>query len=303
MLRRTGAALLTAIALVACATPGGAPASSASQPSPAESVATEAPSTPSASPSETESPSPSASASEEPSEPEVELGYGARLEIGELVDVRDTPGSAGTAVASLEAGDEVVVDYAASGPEGAGPMFGPVQADGLTWYAIAAPKPDSWTGWLAIEEADATVAQPDCPDGDAPTVSEIAALAPQERLVCFGDRALSLQGRVALSCLGGMAFGTWEPMWLTWPFVTFIDGDSPADNLQVRPAEGLAMPELPANSMDCHAPARVTLHFDDPASAECEIRAPSADASEPASEVELYCRTQAVITEISLEDG
>jgi hypothetical protein len=182
-------------------------------------------------------------------------------------------------------------------------MFGPIEADGLTWYPIAAPKPDSWTGWIAVEEADATVAQPDCPDGEAPTVSEIAALAPQERLVCFGDRPLALQGPVGLSCLGGMAFGTWEPMWLAWPFTTFIRGDTTADTLAVRPADGLELPEKPAGSLECDALARVTVHFDDPASAECEIRPPTAEAPEPASEVELYCRTQAVITEIALEDG
>jgi hypothetical protein len=300
MHRPTRAVVLIVLALAGCSAPDGAPTESASSPTPTESVAA-AP--PSEAPSPSPSPSPSASAVEEPTVPEVELGYGARLEIGQPADVREMPGSAATAVASLDAGDEVAVDYAGAGPEGAGPMFGPIEADGLTWYPIAAPKPDSWTGWLAIEEADATVVQPECPEADAPTVSEIVDLSPQERLACFGDRPLSLQGPVGLSCLGGMAFGTWEPMWLAWPFTTFIRGDTQADTLKVRPAEGLEMPEKPADSTDCDAPARVTVHFDDPASSACEVRAPAAAAPELASEVELYCRTQAVITEIVLGDG
>jgi hypothetical protein len=251
--------------------------------------------------------SPSPEPSTASPEVEVELGYGARLTIGSSAELRNGPSSAADVIGSVQPGERVVITYAAPSPDGAGRIFGPVSVDGATWYPVDPESqltpPYLTSGWLAIEEASASVKPADCLPGPA-SVASLAALAPQERLICYGAASMELDGDMALSGLGGMVFGTWEP-WLAWPVnggTPISSSDEMGKSIGVYFAPGVEAPELPAGETDPFQPVHVVGHFDDAASPTCRVQAPMAASAEVGGDVELYCRTHFVVTEIALVD-
>ena len=108
-----------------------------------------------------------------------------------------------------------------------------------------------------------------------------------------------------LSGLGGFAAGTWEPGWLAYP----VNGGTPLSDTDTGAtfgaffAVGVEAPELPPGATEPSHKVRLVGHFDDPASATCVVKAPAATEPEPMAEVELYCRTHFVVTEIELVDS
>jgi hypothetical protein len=294
--------MLLAAVLAACATPGADPTT---EPASLTPTATASPTPePTGSPTPTPSPSPSPSPGGR-----VELGYGARLEIGATANVREAPSASARVLGEVRQGSTVGITYDSHDEAGAGPIFGPIVADGYTWYPVALDEPLSTvtTPWLAIEAAGAIVVQPECPEpATNPTVDDIGRLGGQERPVCFGDRELKLTGRMPLSGLGGMVLGTWEPMWLAWPVndgTPLAGTDLNNPRFAVYFAEGVQAPDLPPGSTEVYHEVRLVGHFDDPASATCLVQAPEATEPEPADQVELYCRTHFVVTEIELVDS
>lgn len=301
--RSTIALLLLGAMLAACATPAAAPTTQPSPENPTTTSPTATVPEPTGSSSTTPSSSPSDGAAQK-----VEFGYGARLEIGATANVREAPSTSAEVLGEAQEGSSVQITYASVGEASAGPIFGPVAADGYTWYPVALeePLPVNTTPWLAIEAAAATLAQPDCPDDEPSTLADVAVLAPQERVACFGDDEIELTGMMPLSGLGGMAFGTWEPMWLAYPVNDghpLHDIDQPRLDMGVRFSPGIEPPELPSGATDPRQEVRLVGHFDDPASATCVVQAPTATEPEPMTDVELYCRTQFVVTEIELVDS
>jgi hypothetical protein len=230
-----------------------------------------------------------------PAAREVVLGYGARLELGADTAIRDGPSLAFSIVHEVAVGDEVVVTLLPK-IESTDPFFGPVQADGLTWYPVLPPAPLPRTGWLAIEDALPTVLQPVCPQRTSPSPNEMGALTDQERLVCFGDTALQLRGEVPVSGLGGLAGGVWEPDWLAYPLGTWLTSDR-NQGTPLRFAPGVPFPESRETSTGPSELIELAAHFDDPASTTCQVTIEGATRPEPPDQVELYCRTRLVVTE------
>ena len=83
-------------------------------------------------------------------------------------------------------------------------LDGPVVANDYEWYEVMAWRPGnlyaSWpVGWVARGDHDGTpwiAAEVDaCPNGTI-TMRVVAALHPQERVACFGDRPLTLRAYV-----------------------------------------------------------------------------------------------------------
>jgi hypothetical protein len=311
MNRRHLLTLAAGVLLVAgcSAAPAGSDAASASSSPPAATSGASATADPTPRPSRTDAPSVSPSAS--PSDaPEIQLGYGAALIVGTAGDLLAPPSTTADSIGRVEAGERVVIGVAAPGPEGTGPVFGPVEADDDIWYPVVPEsglEPPHTIGWIPITRAGATLDDTvECPSSADAQLMQIVEMAPQERLACFGDDELELEGWMPLTGLGGMAFGTWEPMWLAYP----VNDGTP---LFVEPAGGSALgvffapdvtpPTMPSGSTDPTVPVRVVGHFDDSASASCVVQAPEADQPEPAAEVERYCRTHFVATEIELIDG
>lgn len=165
------------------------------------------------SPSETASPSASATESSPASSPiPSDGGSGAQPSLDQLelltlvvpvvegVTLREEPRMGGERIGTLDQGAENVV------------VEGPVDADGYSWYRLAAvglppssgcitPLPTDplecpiWFGWAAAgnpDEGEAwfEVAEPDCPDPDAET-HDFMSLPQRMPLVCYGSDKVS----------------------------------------------------------------------------------------------------------------
>lgn len=211
-------------------------------------------------------------------------------------------------------------------------VAGPQQADGYTWYALAAPglphasgcvTPNdptllacpTWFGWAAVGDASATWVVPaelQCPA--APTsVAEYIGIQPGLRLACFRGASLALRAFVAPT------IGTREcvvPFDIQPPFLhpcdrQFLQADEAAGAPGSAELEAALDPDLGACDFGGRTPdtcpyaahlgqwITVVGHVDDPAAAECRIdlAEPSAEPPDPASVV-YTCRTQFVVTEV-----
>lgn len=196
------AALVAALLLTACT--GSGSASSSQPPSIASSPSAEATVSPSTSASRTEDPVSTAMPV-----PAVELGYGARVQLDEPVDVRMTPSLEASVIGTRPAGAAVItIDELLQ----SGSLFGPVEADGLVWYPM--PSSDARRGWVGMQAAAWVALPAHCPETAEPTTLDFVQLAPAERVACFGDREIELLADVSVSGLGGSRMGSWEPAWL-----------------------------------------------------------------------------------------
>ncbi len=204
--------------------------------------------------------------------------------------MRQAPDATSPVVRELPAGTELVITADLNAAGSGGPIFGPVAAGGMTWFPVYPVDEVVDVGWVgAPSEAAFKVAEPTCPASSSPSLPELAALTPGERLVCFGGTSITLSGPVAVSGIGGAVGGTWEPAWLASPIRTHI-GD--ADQIRISVSPDVTLPEGP----DTLAQLEISGHFDDPAAADCQVTAAGAVAPEDAEAVSLYCRTVFVLT-------
>jgi hypothetical protein len=222
-----------------------------------------------------------------------------------LVDglrLREGPGLGGSeVVAILERGELMVVGYSVTSPG-----FGPVTADGYTWIPVtrigvhALPTPDGGLlerfgyGWVAVASGDTEhleLLPPRCVEGD-PDLDTIISMTEWERLACFGNRSITLDGIVGCGGCGGFIGGTFEPAWLANPMnYEFLNVDP---RVRIGPFAlhyPMGIERIPTASI-----VRVTGHFDDVAAAECLV-APGDPEPQPISDVlaELYCSEQFVV--------
>ena len=263
---------------------------------------------------------PSTAASSGPSaEPSADAGAGG-LRAGSWVEtavdglrVRREPGTAADALATLALGTTATI------------YDGPVEADGYPWYALAWPglpsiggcEENCWAfGWAAATSTDGapwlTPATPECP-GQVSTVAALAAMVPGERLACFGDDELVLQGYLSPQTEGrGCEPGyDHEPVWLGPCAIAFLQAtETPFET------EG---PEMPANAHlqlgACDFGGRspetcpfgpylgqcvqVTVHFDDEASSACTVEPSAESAAFLTDAYAVYlCRERFVVTAI-----
>jgi hypothetical protein len=206
----------------------------------------------------------------------------------------------------LTAGDRLLV------------VAGPVEGSGYDWYQVDPMPRDSSSGppfgWVAAASRDAEpwiegldVA---CPAGPA-SIAELVRLAPEERLVCYGDAKITFAAWArSIGIADGPMWGT--PGWLvplrdyryiggrTGPVMHVMfapDSTGPASGLPPLEAEPWGVSDGPSRY-------RFTGHFDDPASASCRsgFDDPFTGTREehPAAQSRLTCRMQLVITKREL---
>ena len=190
---------------------------------------------------------------------------------------------------------------------GFGGSWGPVEAEGYEWYPAAVLTitdlesatglPSGWvsqTGWVAArDETDAFVEllAPRCVEGE-PELATLEGLAPWERLACYGNRTLTLEGVYGCGGCGGVFPGIFEPGWLAYPLEFDLLSIEPQDRIGPIglhfPPDGAAPPE--AGSI-----IRVMGHFDDPAATECQVSPGEPPTAVDQLSAELYCRERFVV--------
>jgi hypothetical protein len=206
-----------------------------------------------------------------------------------LVDqlqLRAGPGLDADATGQAMAGDRFMV----------GRWWGPVARDGLDWYRLgpaAAGDLDAWAAAGSGADRFLQVVTPECPSGDPDLEALIDMASDWDRLACFGDRSLALEGTFGCGPCDGAIAGEFEPLWLTYPVAVsylWVDFQAGVGPLVLRTPPDLEMPELGSI-------VRVTGHFSDAASTTCEIS--TFDGGQPVvvdqRTAELYCREQFVV--------
>jgi len=123
-----------------------------------------------------------------------------------------------------------------------------------------------------------------------------------ERLACFGDHPLSVEGTYGCGGCDGTMGGDFQPWWLAYPaqlsflWVEWRISLPPGLTLHFMPEPGADYPaagSIPAGG----SILRVTGHFNDPASATCTMTRFDLDQGLPVLEAsaQLYCREQFVV--------
>jgi hypothetical protein len=309
MLRLIAGAI--ALALAACTSPSASVAPTSAVASPGTSVAGSP--LPSGSlPSASVAPSLEPSASPGPPSAFQVLPPGSAVEVrvAEL-NLRRNPTTSARRVELLERGDLLVIspsDFVIAG-------YGPIKADGYTWYPVIKidvfdgdgeldPLPthpipigaELVSGWIATDDGeDRFVRQlnPRCPT--TVDLTNVSGMLPAERLACFGGGPITLEGTFGCGGCGGAIAGVFEPAWLASPMnFDFLSEDVSEQfgplALRFRPS-GPAAP-TPGSII------RVTVHVDDARSTRCRIQeAGDGDTLVPVdpATAALFCREQLVV--------
>ena len=284
MTRGSVGALVVALVLAGCA----APAALESQ------VPSDTPAAPaSASPSPTALPTPSAT-SDTSATPSASLALEAPdgilppdstvVVVVDELQLRAGPGLAEDVTGVAVAGDQFSVPWWG---------FGPVVRDGLDWYRVGPAIGGDLDAWAAAGSGTDhyfEVVAPSCPSGDPDLAMLINMASAWDRLACFGDRSITLEGTYGCGGCGGMSVGDFAPMWLAYPItghLLHLPDQAGVLEMRVAPDSGV---EIPAEA----SIVRVTGHFSDPASTSCKITTGDPIAVDPRV-AELYCREQFVV--------
>ena len=179
------------------------------------------------------------------------------------------------------------------------PGFGPIEADGYTWYPVSLVESDMFmqNAWAAVGDGSTAFVElvaPLCPDDDVVDLATLEVLNAWSRVACFGDRPITTEGVFGCGGCGGSIPGTFEPWWLASPMnYNFLSTDPSA---YVGPFVLHFGPTSPA-SPDVGAIVRVTGHFNDATSAECVVATgiEGEQRSVDPAVAELYCRSQFVV--------
>jgi hypothetical protein len=282
---------------------------------------------PSPEPSETPRPEPSQAPSEVPSEepseePEPSQDAGGPQPVVQAPDGVLPPGSivrvlvesikirTGPTTEAMLLDDVVAGDYVMIGWTYLTQGFGPVEAEGFVWYPIIdlgtasldevhPPQDAGNIAWMAVgngSEQWVELAAPRCIEGD-PDLAALERMLAWERLACFGDRQITLEGVFGCGGCGGSIPGTFEPYWLASPMYYAFLSIEPQERigpfvLRFAP-DGPAMP-------DDGTIVRVTGHFDDARSTECVVAPGEPTQAVDPRVQDLYCRSQFVVDGIEV---
>jgi hypothetical protein len=197
------------------------------------------------------------------------------------VRMREEPGTDAPVVARLAAGEIVYLTHSSRSRD-----------DGYFWYiAEYAPGYDAWparppqlheegssyrTGYVALgtpEQPFFELLEPRCSAGE-PDLAALLRITAWERLACYGDRSMTLQGTYGCpGPCGIIAPGRFEPEWLAgpvhhlnlfYPTVAWLEQDQLALTLNFNPDSTIEPP-------DRGTIIRLTGHLDDPRARTCEM--------------------------------
>ena len=299
-----------ALALAACTSPSASVAPSSAAVSPGTSIAGSPLPSGSVAPSVAPSTEPSASPGPPSAFQVLPPGSAVQVRVDEL-NLRRNPTTSARRVELLERGDLLVVspsDFVIAG-------YGPIKADGFTWYPVIKidvfdgdgrldPLPthpipigaELDSGWIATDDGeDRFVRQlePRCPS--TVDLANVSGMLPAERLACFGGAPIVLEGTFGCGGCGGAIAGVFQPAWLASPMNFDFLSEDVAEQfgplaLRFRPSGPVA--PTPGSII------RVTAHVDDARSARCNIQeAGEGDTLipvDPATAV-FFCREQLVV--------
>lgn len=238
------------------------------------------------------------------------LPLGSELRVtADSLRIRQGPGVERPITGVVNAGDLLFL----TGVEN--PRLAPITADGFAWYPVAfMPGYSGWpiepadsdgrvVGWIAAESASESFVElvvPQCPDSVS-DLAAVVALTPYERVACFGDETLTLEGTYGCPFCDSLTqpYVT-DPAWLA-EWTLYLDMLVPSWG-EYPPFPGSIVmatpPDVEPIGPDRRGSVlRVTGHFDDPRSADCSITPePAAGADPPHEEaVEWYCRERFVV--------
>lgn len=222
--------------------------------------------------------------------------------------LRDGPSTDAALVQNLPVNQLLVVGYASQVPS-----FGPIAADGFTWYPVlrlgdltelpeltsGLLESESASGWVAGGDASAPYVElvaPRCPPRPV-NLATLEAMLPWEQLTCFGNETITIEGTFGCAdCAPGRpSGGTFEPAWLASPDTSnflSVDPEVRIGPLVVR------VPPSVSGAPDDGARVRVTGHFDDAAASTCTIALGEPPTPIDAASAALYCREQFVADSI-----
>lgn len=177
---------------------------------------------------------------------------------------------------------------------------GPRLADGYTWYQVLPIRPDGERerpfGWVASAHRDGepwiVMEDLDCPEPS--DLDALLALAPEERLACFGDRTIEFRGDEG-GC--GVANGpiAYEPAWLAAPSGCGFS-EAPGEIAML-----LRFPPDVPQDFGPGQPVDVIGHFDDPAAETCRATSSDPELAPAPSDAEMVarCRTEFVVESVT----
>jgi hypothetical protein len=274
----------------------------------------------SAAPSLTPSATPAASPSRSPAPlpvvtppPGILLPPGSKATVSvDQLNVRQDPSTSAPLIATFKSGDPVTILHSIVQPL-------PVSAGGISWYEIelasSGSKPCSQPcsqpyGWVAAGDGSTeflALAEPatcgDLVPGPV-TLQKLISADSWHRLACLGDAAVTVTGVYVQGCQGGAADpNSYGPGWLIdWcatqllmPQESARNGAGPTRALDTVHAPGSGLAFEPIGTI-----ARVTGHFDDPASETCFMRFGGLPDNYANGAAALDCREQFVVTKIEV---
>jgi hypothetical protein len=201
------------------------------------------------------------------------MNAAVRVLVPEL-NVRERP-SVGAKIIGVIAPDNILVVSGAS----------PFEADGYTWYhgrvvsATGTLPPlshgflfgvgDAISGWFAATKGSTDyVARLEARCPDTVDLEKVAAMLPAERLACFGDASIELEGTVGCDGCTIHIFGEYKPSWLSNPnAVDDLLWDVPMDGTSLM----LRFPPTIADQLQGGEIIRVQGHFDDSRASRCSF--------------------------------
>lgn len=222
--------------------------------------------------------------------------------------VREGPSVTWDITGTVNAGDLLYITGAGD------PRLAPLRADGYEWYPVdhapgytdwpkEPPAEDRIVGWIAARSASESFVElvpPTCP-ADVPDLLDLAALTPYERVACFGDETLTIEGTFGCPYCDSLVhpYRT-EPAWLA-EWTLHLDMLVPSWSTY-PPFPGsivLTTPPgvRPLEPGDRGSIMRVTGHFDDEHATTCTITPQAEAGPELVNEeaAEWYCRERFVV--------
>jgi hypothetical protein len=234
------------------------------------------------------------------------------LPVGSVVEVtadelriRQAPATSSPIVTSVGVGELLFLPTNAN-------AIGPVETGGFLWYVVLhVPGYRDWpnpaqgdpplSGWVAAgsaTESFLSLAPSECPAGE-PHIAMLYSMTPWDRVACFGERPLTVEGTFGCGGCGGEAPGIFTPDWLAHPLNFNVFG--PSWSTPIATVENLVLrvaPELPQLAPEqAGSILRVTGHFNDARSVDCVVAPGEPGLERAANELaaEWYCREQFVV--------